>query len=397
MSTSSLATSSLSERIRYWFRPPRKLRFTRQGRWFVGITLLVGFGAINTGNNLLYMLLGMMLGLIIVSGVMSETMLRKVRVLRLPGEPIFAGRQATVQYRLHNDKRLFPSFSIEVTEEASGSKEAVDGAKMRRKSRTKAKKQRDLAIPRGLVHRIGAGRQRVGTGQILIAKRGLYKYDTIELATRFPFGFFRKSRNLDRFAERLVFPRLVPPPRVVEGAFQPEGHHDRQQKGIGQEYFGLRDYQHGEDWRRIHWKVSARRGELIIRENQRELSRTLTIAIHHALPPESKAVAHEAAERAIEVAAALARKYLSEGYTVGLATLDGAVRPGLGTAQLTLILSALAVLEVHGDGATRSFLGVPGGVPVFLVQPQHTTVATHTPRNTTVIVVDEVGEAELQS
>ena len=61
-------------RLRWWSRrrPPRKLKFTREGKFFVGITLGVGFAAINTGNNLLYLLLGMLLSLIVLSGVMSE-------------------------------------------------------------------------------------------------------------------------------------------------------------------------------------------------------------------------------------------------------------------------------------------------------------------------------------
>ena len=46
---------------RAWWRPPRKLKFTREGKYFLGITLGVGFAAINTGNNLLYLLLGMLL------------------------------------------------------------------------------------------------------------------------------------------------------------------------------------------------------------------------------------------------------------------------------------------------------------------------------------------------
>ena len=61
---------------RRWIRPPRRLSFTREGKYFVGITLGVGFAAINTGNNLLYLLLGMMLSLIIASGIMSEMSLR---------------------------------------------------------------------------------------------------------------------------------------------------------------------------------------------------------------------------------------------------------------------------------------------------------------------------------
>ena len=58
--------------LRWWprwrsMKAPRKLKFTREGKFFVGITLGVGFAAINTGNNLLYLLLGMLLALIVVS------------------------------------------------------------------------------------------------------------------------------------------------------------------------------------------------------------------------------------------------------------------------------------------------------------------------------------------
>src|SRR5262245_33888588 len=71
-------------RLRRAWRPPRKLQFTREGKYFVGITIGVGFAAINTGNNLLYLLLGMMLSLIIASGIMSELSLRALTVTRQP-------------------------------------------------------------------------------------------------------------------------------------------------------------------------------------------------------------------------------------------------------------------------------------------------------------------------
>ena len=388
----ALATSSFSERLRYWLRPPRKLRFTRQGRWFVGMTLAVGFGAINTGNNLLYMLLGMMLGLIIVSGLMSEAMLRKVRIDRLPGEPIFAGKTAAVQYGLHNDKRLFPSFSIEVTENLS---EESLGARRAKKKKRKKGQEIDPAVPRCLVHRVAAGRSRVGQGKVLLPRRGLYEYDSIELATRFPFGFFKKSRTLDRSGERLAFPRIVAPPAIVEGLVHPGGNEEQPQRGVGQEYHGLRDYQYGEDWRRIHWKVSARRGELIVRENQRESSKVLTIAVLHAAPQKAHASTIVAIERTIEVAAALARKYLADGFTVGLVTLDGVMRPGLGAAQLKLILRALALLEVHQGAEAPALHRIPDGPPVFLVRPPRAAAPGQTLRNATVLVVDEDGEVRL--
>ena len=73
--------SNVARFFRRW-KPPRKLKFTREGKYYLGITLGVGFAAINTGNNLLYLLLGMLLSLIVVSGVMSDLSLRQLTVQR---------------------------------------------------------------------------------------------------------------------------------------------------------------------------------------------------------------------------------------------------------------------------------------------------------------------------
>ena len=75
-------------RMRRWLRPPRRLRATREGKYFVGITLGVGFAAVNTGNNLLYLLLGMMLSLIIASGILSEVSLRDLSLTRTPPDAL---------------------------------------------------------------------------------------------------------------------------------------------------------------------------------------------------------------------------------------------------------------------------------------------------------------------
>ena len=102
---------ALWARIRRWFRPPRQLQFTREGKYFVGITLGVGFAAINTGNNLLYLLLGMMLSLIMASAVMSESSLRDLDVTRQPPAALYAQRPFLMGIGLKNDKKKLPSFS----------------------------------------------------------------------------------------------------------------------------------------------------------------------------------------------------------------------------------------------------------------------------------------------
>ena len=101
-------------------RPPRKLKFTREGKFFVGITLGVGFAAINTGNNLLYLLLGMLLALIVVSGLMSELSLRDLTVVRRLPLRAQVGRPHLVEIEVFNHKGRVPSYAIEVEDLRAG-------------------------------------------------------------------------------------------------------------------------------------------------------------------------------------------------------------------------------------------------------------------------------------
>src|SRR6218665_1620885 len=72
-------------------RPPRTLKVTRMGRTYLVVTFGVGLGALNTGNNLLYLVLGLLLSVIILSGVLSERCLRDLTVRRVGMDGAFAG------------------------------------------------------------------------------------------------------------------------------------------------------------------------------------------------------------------------------------------------------------------------------------------------------------------
>ncbi|MCA9563761.1 MAG: DUF58 domain-containing protein [Myxococcales bacterium] len=352
------------------------------------MTLMVGFGAINTGNNLLYLMLGMMLGLIIVSGIMSESMLRYVRAKRLPVQPMFAGQDSPLEYRISNQKRLVPSFSIEVSEiETKETREFRLGklTKAQEKAKKKAEaKQSDGAIvdpgiPCCLAAKVAAQTQAVRKGRVRLPKRGLYRYEGIQLATRFPFGFFKKSRRFDQALELLAFPRIVPLPPSLEPGVSPLGAFEHPRKGRGLEYLGMRDYQAGEDWRSIHWKVSARRGTPTVRENQSERARTVTIGVLNALTTGPSKEARECLERAIELAAAMAQEYLSQDYVVGLNTTTASVRPGSGAAQLNQILRALALLPTVESDTGRHFAGTWIGSAVVFQPAQGSASITRQP------------------
>src|SRR3989442_3032730 len=101
-----------SERRFGWWWPRRRLWPTRDGWWCLGAALGLGFAAINTGNNLLYLLVSMLLGLVVVSGILSEQSIRGLRVEPLPPGELFAGRPALLAARILNRKRSRTSYSV---------------------------------------------------------------------------------------------------------------------------------------------------------------------------------------------------------------------------------------------------------------------------------------------
>jgi len=100
----------------------RRLAFTRAGRWYTGLTIGIGLAATNTGNNLLFLVLGLLLASIIVSGILSEQSLKSVRVERRLPVAATAGQPALVGLVAQNGKARAPSFSLEIRERGGDAK-----------------------------------------------------------------------------------------------------------------------------------------------------------------------------------------------------------------------------------------------------------------------------------
>jgi uncharacterized protein (DUF58 family) len=336
-------------RLRRWLRPPRRLQFTREGKYFVGITVGVGFAAINTGNNLLYLLLGMMFSLIIASGVLSEMSLRGLEVTRLPPGRLHARRPVLMGIGLKNQKRRLPSFSIEV-------EDLVDDVPL-------DKKCYFLKLP--------AGRLQHTSYRHSFPRRGRYAFTGFRLSTKFPFALFRKSRIVELESEVIVFPQLVPmghppPPRA-----HAMGEESRNRPGRRGEFGGLHEYRHGDDPRDIHWRSSARMGRPMVREYEDESARRVSIFLDNSLPG-GEGCADEAArdglERAVSVAASLAADYLERGYAVRVIARGESLPWLQGPAQLPRLLRALALLPATPE--ETAFAARPDGVadPIVVVR-----------------------------
>src|SRR5579859_6174929 len=182
----------LWERIARWLEPPRKLRLTRTGWWFSAGVLGVGFAAVNTGNNLLYFVLGMMLGAIVVSGILSERDLRDLEVERVVPADVRARTPATLAYRVSLQRRWMPALALsfrDIDERVRRARSPIDGERV------------ELA-------RLDAGSPRRRSYLRTFPRRGVRELGEVEVSTVFPFGLFRKSRRLEVGGSVRVRPRV---------------------------------------------------------------------------------------------------------------------------------------------------------------------------------------------
>ena len=102
------------------FTRHRSTRPTSEGIQFLLFTLAVGVAAINTGNNLFYLLLAMMLSIIVISGVVAEQCLRRLEFHRHLPDLLFANEPSTATLVVKNRKAKLPSFSIRLFDVSGG-------------------------------------------------------------------------------------------------------------------------------------------------------------------------------------------------------------------------------------------------------------------------------------
>lgn len=328
-------------------RPTRtRLKFTREGRYLVAITLGVGFAAVNTGNNLLYLILGMLLSMIVVSGILSEQTLRRLKVERELPRIVHAGRPFLTAITLTNGKARLPSFSVQVEDLlASGG----------------AKKCYFLKVP--------AGARQQTSYRATVGHRGLHRYVGLRLGTRFPFAFFIKSRQVTMDDALVVYPRIHPVDALPLSANALIGALTRPRKGMGREFHGLRAYRLGDDARDVHWKRSAREGRLVLREYASQGALQVIIEVNTARPTGERKADPRALDASCDLAASLALHLQRRGYRVELRCGPRPISISATGLGLDAAFHALAVLDFD---TPRSTAPLPPGVPTVLVTPTET-------------------------
>ena len=297
---------------------PRTLKVTREGRYYLGLTFGVGFAAVNTGNNLLFLTLGMLLSLIILSGLLSEAALGRLTITRqLPvearaGEPVRAG--LVVQ----NGNRVLPSVGL-VFEELGADR--VEAAPAR-------------------LFQVGAGRAITCPQRLVPRERGWVPLEALRVTTAYPFGIFAKTRVIEVGGRFVAWPARARAALAEPDPGDDQAVHSRGQRGGGEDLHGLRPYRRGDDARLVHWRTSLRLGALVLIERDRPEGQRVTLTLG--------AAEGEAFEEAIRVAAAQAELHLERGDEVAIEAPGARLGFGRSPAHYRRLMTLLALLPPGG-------------------------------------------------
>jgi uncharacterized protein (DUF58 family) len=294
-----------------------EMRSTKEGRRSVLAAVLIAVAAVNTGNNLIYLVLSLMLSFLLLSYLLPRLNLSKLRPDISFDGPIYAGEAAHVRISVSNDKRRIPAYSVHVTS-------AV------------------MAGPVRIEH-LPAGGLVEKQARAVFGRRGLYPAVTLTVESSFPFILFYAKRKVGIVKDVAVYPSYYDVDLTGDTPLAEEGYGRIQPSRTGDDMVHIRQFRDGDDPRQISWKASAKRSGLMVREYALQESTTTTVVLVNRYP--------EAAgdfEKAVSIAAALARDFIGRGGSVRVVSGSAVVPFGSGYEHLLQILDMLVLVREEG-------------------------------------------------
>jgi uncharacterized protein (DUF58 family) len=252
------------------------------------------------------------------------------------------GRSHLVEIEVYNNKKRVPSYAIEVEDLRAG----------------------QPADKRCFFLKISPRSTQIAAYRRTPLRRGLERHTGFRIATRFPFGLFEKSREVDSPDELVIYPAVDPVRLPQRGHGDTSGDVGPLGRGSGEEIFALRAMRDGDDPRDIYWRKSTR--ELVLRERAREMRHEIEFHIDVSRPAikneEARSASADLFERRIREVASYAVAHIKRGDRVTVVTSDGERVTSDRTRGIDPVLRFLALLQqvdvpLGGPGPTSEEQG----------------------------------------
>lgn len=318
------------------------VRLTAGGAFFVLGTILIGLAAIDADINLLLLIFGFCIGGLAVNAVHGWRTLRAIAIERIAPGSAVAGQPFTIRYILTNGRRWGTAKCLLIQDVLE--------------------RPAPLPIPEAFVPALRPGEAVTVTVPAISASRGRIAFRDLKVSTRFPFHLFAKWVRHRREHETIVFPALgrlqAPVMQAATAADSSIGAGAMGHVRGDEEFYGIREYRAGDNPRRIHWRRSARTGQLMIREMAQASGRQLWCVLDTRIEQEDVEQRRKL-ELAISAAATVVCDALENGTRVGL-ICNGepfvALPPNGGRAHRPLLLRELAIRGANTDDDLNSHI-----------------------------------------
>jgi uncharacterized protein (DUF58 family) len=293
---------------------------------FFVIFLLVELAAFNTGENLLYLLASVTLGLLAVTILISRATIRAIDLVRDSPDSTHRDEPFWLTVIISNRKRFLPAFSLNVAFEKEEWRPAAHVSSIPPNAAVTLRIERTMR------------------------RRGVHAIPPMVVRSGYPMGFYTRELVFPDDRSIVVFPRVYRIPRNVLDRLDDSGHRPRPTLNPGDEFYALREYIPGDDIRYICWRVSARLGELIVRELEPGSARAVVIVLDTRGKPDTLEL-EEKFEKSIDLAASLALAFIERQYSVALITPQQALPLGQGESHMLRMLELLARVQSapYGD------------------------------------------------
>jgi uncharacterized protein (DUF58 family) len=302
--------------------------------------MVVVFAAVNTANNLLYMVLSALLAVLLLSGFLSALNFRSLKITARVPSHCFVHEPFPISVQVHNLKELFPSFSLQFQplEESAFRFSTFYVPLVRHQKHTS------------------------DVGQAMVAKRGRYALQRIKASSRYPFGFFVKDLDFPVEAECICYPEIIPQEKINSSITDIQGSSPRFERGVGHDLYMIRNYLPSDGARHVHWKASAKTSVLKTREYAAEESRRVILAFDRFGRPDEI----EKFERLVSYAASLAYHFMHAGIEVSLVSDEWSSAKGSSQAVLDSILHYLALVKTSAAAAAPNLDAARGAIRLSL-------------------------------
>jgi uncharacterized protein (DUF58 family) len=314
------------------------LHIPREGVGYLVIMIVCFVGASMTHSNPLMLVFAAMAGPFVVNGSVTYAMLKNIHAARRVPPRAMAGELFSVELTMTNPSRWLSAWLLTVQDEVHHPQTALRASV--------------------LFTRLGRRSETSGHYQLQLPHRGRYRYGPLRVLSRYPLGLVERSRMFRVFDETLVYPRigrltprwkrrllgaaeLVDVPQPRDGVFDDEFHH-------------LREYRWGDNPRAIHWRSSARRNELIVREYQPNREHNLLVLVDLYAPEPAAPGDLERVEQALSFVATLCWEHRRECRGASLFVLMAGrevwrFEASTASAGLEALLDRLAVAAPSAD------------------------------------------------